>query len=196
MEKIRKTVLLGVKNNQVITADIEIRDWNGYPELGISFNHGKAFNIDTIDDDYKRQYAEDYWDCLDAKTKLDMLNDGLYTKDEALQDIIDGSYYGDYHDFIDVSCTDYELEHEGKTINFDTIGAGQYDVREDDDFKDMIFTDEKMFNNIIYFWDHYHLKEINDEQIEEIKNAINEQFEEYEDGFNQFIIDHIDWSVL
>ena len=196
MEKIRKTILLGVKNNQIITADVEVRDWNGFPEFSASFNQGEVFNVDTIDDDYKRQYAEDYWDCLDDAGKLRILEDGYYTKDEALQNIIDEGYYGDYHDFIDVSCTDYELTHNGKTINFDTIGCGQYDVREDDDFEDMIFTDEKMFNNIMYFWNHYHLKQVTDDQVKEIIEAINEDFEEYSDGFDQFIINNINWEVL
>lgn len=196
MEKMKKTVLLGVKNNQIITADIEIHDWNGFPEFTASFNHGEAFNVDTIDEDYKRSYAEETWDCMTADDKLNMLNDGLYTKDDALDQLINNGYYGDYHDFIDVSCTDYELDHDGKTINFDTIGGGQYDVREDDDFEDMIFTNKKMFNTIMYYWDHYHLKKVNDEQIEEIKNAIDENFEEYEDGFDEFIINNIDWSVL
>ena len=194
--ELKKTILIGVKNNQIITADIEIRDWNGYPEFSACFNHGEAFNVDTIDEDYKRQYAEDYWDCMDDKTKLNMLDDGNITKDEALDQLINDGYYGDYHDFIDVSCTDYELTHDGKTINFDTIGAGQYDVREDDDFEDMIFTDVGMFNMIMYYWDNYHCKEINTKQIEEIKNFMNTKYSEYSEEFDEFIINNIDWSVL
>lgn len=196
MDKMKKTVLLGVKNNQIITADIEIRDWNGFPEFSASFNHGEAFNVDTIDDDYKKQYAKDYWDCMDDKTKLNMLDDGNITKDEALDQLINDGYYGDYHDFIDVSCTDYELTHDGKTINFDTIGCGQYDVRKDDDFEDMIFYDCGAFNLLMNYWDHYHLKQINDDQLKQIENLLDNSCEEYSDEFDEWLTNHINWEVL
>lgn len=196
MEKIRKTILIGVKNNQIITADIEIRDWNGFPEFSASFNHGEAFNVDTIDEDYKRQYVEDYWDCLDDAGKLRILEDGYYTKDEALQNIIDEGYYGDYHDFIDVSCTDYELTREGKTINFDTIGCGQYDVREDDDFDDMFYYDCGAFNLLMNYWDNYHLKQINEDQLKQIKDLLDNSCEEYSDEFDEWLTNHINWEVL
>lgn len=192
--KYRNTYLLGIKNNQIITANVEIRDWNGRLEFSCSFNNGEAFNVDTIDDDYKKDYAEEYWRCMDDTTKINMLQDGDITRDEALQDLIDNAYYGDYHDYVDCSCTDYEITHDGKTINFRSCCGGQYDVREDDDFKDMTFTDVGLFNNIMYYWDKYHLKEINQDQVEEIKNWIG--VEEYSNEFDEFIENNIDWVVL
>lgn len=195
MEK-RKTILLGVKNNQIITADISLRDWNGYDEFSASFNVGEAFNVDSIDDNYKKEYADEYWSSLDDTSKLNLLQDGEITKDEVLKNIIEDSYYGDYHDFIDCSCTDYELDKDGKIINFQSNSVGQHDIREDYDFEDMRFTDEKLFNDIMYFWDNFHLKEVNDEQIEEIKKIMDSQFEEYTNEFDKFIVNNIDWVVL
>lgn len=191
--KKQATLLLGVKNNQVITADLELRDWNGYPEFSACFNVGEAFNINTIDDDYKTEYFEEVWNCYDAETKLNLLNDGEKTK----QDVIsDWDYYSDYTEIKDCSCTNYELYHNEKTINFETIGCGQHDIREDNDFEDMRFTDEKLFNDIMYYWDHFHISEVNDEQIAEIEKLMESEFKEYSDAFEDFIVNNIDWSVL
>lgn len=192
MEK-RKTLLLGVKNNQVITADLVLRDWNGYPEFSACFNVGDAFNIDSIDDDYKTEYFEEIWNCYDAESKLNLLNDGEKTKDEVFENWMSDC---DYHEVKDCSCTDYELTNNGKTINFETTSGGQYDVRKDSDFEDMIFTDEKLFNDIMYYWDTFHLKQVNDEQIEEIKKLMISNFAEYSEDFDAFIKNNIDWSVL
>lgn len=188
-----KTILLGVKNNQIITANLSIRTWNGYPEFSASFNAGEAFNVDSIDDDYKTEYFEEVWNCYDAETKLNMLNDGEKTKEDVISD---WEYYSDYTEIKDCSCTDYELTNNGKTINFETIGAGQHDVREDDDFKDMRFTDEKLFNDIMHYWDNLHISKVNEEQIAEIEKLMDSEFTEYTDAFNDFIIKNIDWEVL
>lgn len=192
MEK-KATLLLGVKNNQVITADVELRDWNGYPEFSACFNVGEAFNIDSIDDDYKTEYFEDVWNCYDAETKLNLLNDGEKTKEDVISD---WDYYSDYTEIKDCSCTNYELTNNGKTINFESVCGGQHDVRDDSDFEDMIFTDETLFNNIMYYWDNFHLRQVNDEQIEEIKKLMDSNFVEDSEDFETFIKNNIDWAVL
>lgn len=192
MEK-KATLLLGVKNNQIITADLELRDWNGYPEFSACFNEGDAFNIDSIDDDYKTEYFDELWNCYDAETKLNLLNDGEKTKEDVISD---WEYYSSYTEIKDCSCTNYELTNNGKTINFETGGCGQHDVREDSDFKDMIFTDEKLFNDIMYYWDNFHISKVNEEQIAEIEKLMDSEFTEYTDAFNDFIIKNIDWAVL
>lgn len=189
----RKTILLGVKNNQIITAELEVTERNGYKEFTASFNNGEAFNINDIDDQYKKDWCESMWECYDAESKLKELWDGERTKEDVFED---WNYCDDYHDFIDCSCTDYEIDHNDVTINFDTISGGQYDVREDNDFKDMIFTDKKMFNNIMYYWDKYHLKEITEEQEKEINEIMDSKFKEYSDDFYEFIEKHINWEVL
>ena len=189
----KKTILLGVKNNQIITANLDLKTWNGYPEFSASFNAGEAFNIDSIDDDYRTEYFNEVWDCCDAETKLNLLNDGEKTKKDVISD---WDYYSDYTEIRDCSCTNYELTNNEKTINFETSGCGQHDVREDSDFEDMIFTDEKLFNDIMYYWDNFHLKQVSDEQIEEIKTLMASNFVEYSEDFETFIKNNIDWTVL
>lgn len=191
--KQKATILLGVKNNQVITADLELRDWNGHPEFSACFNVGEAFNVDSIDDDYKTEYFEEVWNCYDAETKLNLLNDGEKTKKDV---IADWDYYSDYTEIKDCSCTNYELTNNGKTINFETCGCGQHDVREDSDFEDMRFTDEKLFNDIMYYWDNLHISEVNEEQIAEIEKLMDSEYTEHSDAFEDFIVNNIDWSVL
>lgn len=191
--ELKKTILLGIKNNNIITADVTITDRNNYKEFTASFNVGEAFNVDDIDADYKKDYFEEAWSCFDDEHKLQLLQDGEITKDDVIKD---WSYYSDYTEIKDCSCTNYELDYKGITINFETVGCGQYDVRNDSDFEDMIFTDEKLFNDIMYYWDKFHLKEINDEQMEEIKKIMNSKYQEESDAFNEFIINNLDWQVL
>lgn len=194
--KQKATILLGVKNNQVITADLELRDWNGHPEFSASFNVGEAFNVDDIDEDYRLDYYEMLWsDCYDAESKLDLLDDGNRTKKDVFEQW-DADSYDNYHDIKDCSCTDYELYHDGVTINFETIGCGQHDVREDSDFEDMRFTDKQLFNNIMYYWDNFHLKEVNKEQLAEIERLMGSEYTECSGAFDEFIVNNIDWSVL
>lgn len=192
--KMKKTILLGIKNNELITADIDLRDWNGRTELGISFNEGQAFNINDIDEGYTNDYFNDLWDYgYDAQTKLDLLQDGEITKEEVFQDWKEDT---NYYDIKDCSCTDYELTKNGKTINFETIGCGQTDVRTDEDFNDMKFTDEKLFNDIMYYWDNFHLKELDEEQVKEIREIVESIYCDEEDGFYNFITNNIDWNIL
>lgn len=194
--KQKATILLGVKNNQVITADLELRDWNGHPEFSACFNVGEAFNVDSVDEDYRWDYYEMLWsDCYDAKSKLDLLDDGNRTKQDVFEQW-DADAYDNYHEIKDCSCTDYELYHDGIRINFETCGCGQHDVREDADFQDMRFTDEKLFNDIMYYWDNFHISEVNEEQISEIEKLMDSEYTEYSDAFEEFIVNNIDWSIL
>ena len=194
--KQKATILLGVKNNQVITADLELRDWNGHPEFSACFNVGEAFNVDNVDEDYRWDYYEMLWsDCYDEKSKLDLLDDGNRTKQDVFKQW-DADAYDNYHEIKDCSCTDYELYHDGIRINFETCGCGQHDVRKDDDFEDMRFTDEKLFNDIMHYWDNFHISEVNEEQISEIEKLMESEFTEYSDAFDDFIVNNIDWSVL
>lgn len=192
----RKIILLGVKENEIVTADVCLTNRNGYNEFTCSFNVGKAFNIDNIDEEYKKNYCNDYWDSLDDTTKINCLDDGEITKDEYIEQIIDDFSY-DYNDFIDCSCTNYEITRKDKTINFESISGGQHDIRKDDNFKSMKFTNEALFNDIMYLWDNYHLKEVTgDTLLEVIALLNNEEFEEYSEEFEEFIKNNIDWVVL
>jgi len=191
----RKTFLLGIIKNRIITGEIEITTRNGYEEFTACFNEGEAFKIDEINDDYKMDYYNEVWDCYDANGKLDLLQDGEKTKEEVFSD---WSYNDDYNIIVDCSCTNYEIEKDGETINFETIGAGQHDCRKDKDFGKMIFTNKKAFKMLMDLWDCKHLKEINGEdkkKIEEVEKLLA-NYEEYndigKDNFYSFIQNNIE----
>ena len=62
MEK-RKTILLGINDDTIITANVCITDRNGYNEFTASFNVGEAFNVyERFDEDYRKKYFNERWD--------------------------------------------------------------------------------------------------------------------------------------
>ncbi len=165
MENLRKKVLIGLNDNtkEVYFAEFEITTRNNYKEFTASFYVGEAFDIDGVD---LEEECNMQWECLDDKTKLDMLEDGEKTK----QDIFDNwTSYSDYHDFKDCSCTDYELTLEdGTLINFETTCCGQHDIREDNEnYKQIIFTNKQAVAKLLELWDKYHLENVeNNEDFE------------------------------
>ena len=189
----RKTILLGVNNDTIYTGEFEVTTRNGYKEFTASFNVGCAFNVNNIDDGAEN-YFEDLWNNSDDERKLEMLEDGDITREEAKRIFInDTYYYSGYRVFIDCSCTDYEVDINGDTINFETVACGQVDIREEPDFKGTVFTNKEAIFKLLEFWDNFHLKEITEAQEEEINNLLNElaPFEEWGSKFEDFIKDNV-----
>lgn len=199
MENLRKKFLLGVnkEDKKIYFGEIEITTRNNYKEFTASFDVGEAFDIDNIDEEYKDNYKSDYWDCLDAETKIKHLEDGDITKEEFFENW--EICADDYRDYKDCSCTDYETTlNNGQAINFESTCGGQYDIREDsDEYKNITFTDQKAVELILELWDNYHLGNI-ENNIEEVENKINEilkRLDEYNDrqykNIKNFIIQNI-----
>lgn len=178
MENMKKEFLIGGSENleNIIIMELEIRDWNGYPEFTASFSEGELFNIDE-----KNEEAEDYYNevfnCMDAETKLKYLQDGDITKQDWIEECIRYEY--DYRDRVDCSCTDYEFTRDGASYNYQTIGGGQLDPRDYDYFIPVNSTVKKLLE----FWDKHHLKEITEKEFEELKKLCKnmESFEDIEE---------------
>ena len=192
MEKlipIRKKYLLGVNKKRLFIGDFEIRNWNGYNEFTASFSVGEAFNIEDIDDEYIYNYMEDLWDSVDDETKLNWLDDGEITKQEYFEQ---STQYAEYREIVDCSCTDYEITlKDGKTINFETTGCGQCDIREQEDFEEIKFTNKNGVMLLLELWDKYHLKKIEAEDEAEISEKINKMMELLGD-FDRFHYENIE----
>ena len=188
----RKTILLGVNGDTIYTGEIEVTTRNGYKEFTASFNVGCAFDVNNIDDSAE-DYFEELWNNSDDEGKLEMLEDGEITKEEAKNDFV-GSIY-DYRDIIDCSCTDYEVYNmpNGDTINFETVACGQVDIREEPDFKNTTLTDKEAVMKLLELWDNFHLKEISKAQEQEINSILESMssYEPYEDKFEDFIRNNI-----
>lgn len=172
MKIMEKRFLLGVNGKSILIGEIDITTRNGYKEFTASFDKGEAFNVDDID---LFEECQNDWDCLDAESKLDLLYDGDITREDVFDE---WTRYSDYHDFIDCSCTNIELEIDGESINFQTTSGGQHDEREENDFNNFIYTNKKAFELIMYLWDNFHLKEITEKE-EKIFNQICELLKDY-----------------
>ena len=112
MEKIipiRKKYLLGVDEKKIFIGEFEFRNWNGYNEFSANFCVGEAFDIDNIENEYIYNYMQDLWDSVDAETKLNWLDDGEITKQEYFEQ---STQYAEYREFVDCSCTDYEIKKQ------------------------------------------------------------------------------------
>ena len=189
----RKTILLGVNSNTIYTGEFEVTTRNGYKEFTASFNIGWAFDVNNIDDSAE-DYFEELWNNSDDERKLELLQDGDITREEAKNNFFVNSVYY-YRDIIDCSCTDYEVDDmtNGDTINFETVACGQVDIREETDFEKTVFTNKEAVMKLLELWDNFHLKEITEVQEEEINNLLNElaPFEEWGDKFEDFIRNNI-----
>lgn len=189
----RKTILLGVNGNTIYTGEFEIRTLStGGKGFSASFHVGEGFNTNEIEFYRYEDYFDSLWGCLDDSSKLDMLQDGDITREEAKEKFIDSVY--DYRDIIDCSCTDFEINlPSGDTINFETVAWGQVDIREETDFENTILTNKKAVMKLLELWDNFHLKKISKAQEEEINNLLESMssYEPYGDKFEDFIKDNV-----
>ena len=190
----KRTILLGVNGSQIYTGEFEIRTLSqGGKYFSASFNIGIGFDVNNIDD-RAEDYFEELWNNSDDERKLEMLQDGEITKAEARDNFINNTYYyTGYRAFIDCSCTDYEVDINGDTINFETVAWGQVDIREETDFENTIFTDKETVMKLLELWDNFHLKEIPGAKEQEINSILESMssYEPYEDKFEDFIRNNI-----
>lgn len=184
-----KTLLLGISKGKILTGDFEITTRNEYKEFNACFNVGNIFDIDVIDNNYYETWFDNYWECCDNETKLELLENGEITYNRAFKNWKNSVI--DYRDVVDCSCTDYEIEIKENTYNFESIAGGQCDIRKE---KNIIYTNEKIVNKLLYMWDNYHLKEVNEEIEKNIIDLLNamSKFEECEDEFYDFIKKNIE----
>lgn len=157
IKELRTKFLIGGFKNKPVWAEINIKEYKGAPVFTASFCEGEAFNVDTIDDNYMYEYWNNYFNNSDAESKLRFLDDGNITLDEAINDAIRDTY--DYREIIDCSCTDYEIDIDNITINFETIAFGQHNIR-DNKNEPFIYTNGKYVLELLDIWDKYHSKEI------------------------------------
>lgn len=170
--ELKKTYLLGVVDNTILTCNIKKRyKLNNCNEVIVSFDVGKLINVDNLDKDYIINYFEGMFDYSDSDMKLQYLQDGYITKNEWIDNqVVDCNY----RDVYDCSCTDYEISINGTNYNFETTCSGQYDIREQSNFKDFVYTNKKAFNLIMELWDNFHIKKLSDDANKKVDNIIGE----------------------
>lgn len=159
--------------HNIFTMDVEVTYRNNYQEFTAHFNEGALVNIDDEDENARDWYESLFYDMDDA-TKLKYLEDGDITRDEWIDQCIQNEC--SYHERLDCSCTDYEFTKNNTTYNFETIGCGQHDPRDCDYFIPV----NKTVKKLLEFWDLHHLKEITDDEKNELEKLCK-KMELYED---------------
>lgn len=184
-ERIRKEYFIGGSKDlhSIFTMELEVTYRNGYQEFTASFNEGELVNIDEQNENARDWYSM-LFDEVDAETKLRYLEDGDITKKEWIENCLRDEY--DYRERIDCSCTDYELYKNGSTWNFETCGCGQHDPRDCEYFIPV----NETVNELLKFWDVHHLKEITDDEKNELLKLCDkmEEFEDIEKVINERIV--------
>lgn len=186
----RKTFLLGATKNNIILGEFDLYKDNTFTA---SFDIGQLIYVDDIDEEYIRNYFEDLWYDLDDATKLDYLEDGDITRDDWIQSHIDSTYYDD---IVDCSCTYLQLDTKDGLVNFETISCGQHNIKEDEFYNDIVFTDKEVVLELLDMWEQYHLKEFTTEQVTRL-NELLDKLEPYdydtnEENVKEFVLGVVD----
>lgn len=186
----RRTFLLGATKNNIILGEFEVYKDNRF---AASFDVGQLFYADDIDEDYMKNYFQDLWDGLDDATKLDYLEDGDITRDDWIQSHIDSTYYDDV---VDCSCTYLQLDTKNGLVNFETISCGQHNIKEDEFYNDIVFTNKEVVLELLDMWEQYHLKEFTTEQVNRL-NELLDKLEPYDydtnvENVKEFVLGVVD----
>ena len=197
-----KRFLLGTIGNKIVIGNVCLyENRNSEKEFTASFDIGEAFDIDNIDTDYITGYYEDLFNDMDDVTKLEWLQNGDITRYDWIESQVNDN---DYKDIKDCSCTDLEMEYtnsygEEMNINFESTCGGQHDIREEDGYNDMKYTNKKATEELLYLWDNYHLSSIKDnkEALEMYERVIkmlsNYEWDEQEENIKTFIQDNLEF---
>lgn len=177
--------LIGMNNeNEIIFAEPELR--NG--EFACSFDVVHPFVLDDGEIDDR---CESYFDCIDAKSKLDICErlhcapqdivDNL-EDDEKFELAYDTSLYPS-----SVICDD------GNEWYFESSYCGQHDVRKDG-IKNLVINNN-IFDELMRLWDNYHLKKLPETEIK-VYDSIIRELEEVSEDEETLIRDMIEENII
>lgn len=198
-----KRFLLGTIGNKIVIGNVCLyENRNSEKEFTASFDIGEAFSIDDIDTDYLTDYYEDLFNNVEDETKLDWLQEGDITRYDWIESQVNN--YNDYKNIIDCSCTDLEMEYtnscgEDVNINFKSTCVGQHDIRKEDGYNDMKYTNRPATEELLYLWDNYHLSSIKDnkkalEMYERVIKMLSYyEWDKQEENIKTFIQDNLEF---
>lgn len=156
--------LLGFNNdNEVVFAEFEIDNMNGYPRFSASFDCVRPFEVketdgieymqelldSCYDDDYKYKLCERF-DCPPSELAERMAEDqGIDTNADEL----------------DCSAYPVKIKVDGVQYAFESMSCGQHDIR-DEGLKECV--SQSKVDALLYLWDNYHLKEIKTDNLKDM----------------------------
>lgn len=186
----RRKYLLGANTDkELVFAEMEITNRNGYPEFTASFDCVRPFTEDEVN---VTEYYESLVDEMDAKWKWEQCERYDCKPSELAECLADDN--GDevmdikdcslYPEIITVDDTDYY---------FESGSCGQHDTRDEM----AICTSQNIYNRIHELWDKYHLKEVDQAVFQEFNNiviAYDSMFKNEEEE-KEWIADYIKMEV-
>lgn len=184
----RQEILLGVdKENCIVFAEVEIyQDRNGKKyEFTMSCDAVHPFNGTMFD---LNDYMEGWVGSLDDRTKIELLERFDCKPSDLASELINDD--GDIRTWIDCSLYPDYITIDGDDWYFESYCCCQHDPR--GSMKKII--NVKLFNKLFDFWDNYHLKEITDEQFEEVSKLIDALYDTYDDE-QEWIADYIHKNI-
>lgn len=182
-KRIRKSVLLGAtKDGEIVFGDVEVTWRNGYREFSASFDTVRPFLKDDFD---LTGYVAGYCDEMDYETLYNMCKE----HDCSPNDLVDvlAEEVDDIQEWLDCSLFSSEIEANGECYLFESVGAGQQDTREEMEK----YTNKNVYDFIMKMWDNYHLKEITEEQENDLLEKLNLLTDKHSDLTENWIRNYI-----
>lgn len=179
-----KYLMGSTKNKELVFAEFEVRNWNGYPEFTACFNSVRPFNENDVDIE---GYIEESLYSYDKSTLYEMcenydcspseLAERMVQEIDSVADVIDCSLYSEFYPI------------DGNDYYFESCSGGQYDSRDDME----IYTNKRVYDAIHKLWDKYHLKQVDSAvelEVIELKNELAKIDEE------KWIVDYIKEYII
>ena len=146
------------KWNNVVYANIDVREWNNKRTFSASFYSYEPFNVDEFD--FEEHY-EMWCDGMDKETLYDCCCDYDCAPSELAYNLANDAC--DVHEVVDTNGE--EVEVDGEWWAFQLLGCGQHDTS-----GQMVeFVNEEAYNMIMALWKSHHLDEATDEVMEQVR---------------------------
>lgn len=177
--------LLGAnEHNEIVFGEFEVTHRNGYPEFSASFDTVRPFNGENFN---LEEYYEDYLDGLDNGYKYELCERFNCRPIELAENLALECY--DVRDALDCSLYPECYEVNGESWYFESCGCGQHDTRGEME----IYVNKEAYDLLHELWDKYHLKQVDDEVIEQVEN-LRLMLSEVEE--EAWIIDYIENELI
>lgn len=161
------------KDFEIVVADVRYDKTGSNPgrDVGVSFDLSEIKRADdTIRDvDYMKDYYEGVLDNYSADGIIALCNEydcPPYMLAEKIVECINDKPDEELMELLDCSLYPEMINVDGEDYIFVASSFGQHDTRKGDKMLEIV--DQALYDDIHYFWDAYHLKNIDDD-LEAIK---------------------------
>lgn len=169
----RKKFLIGfTKDYNIVMAELELRNRNCENEFSCSFDESSIINADetVYNEDYIYDYVENYLESMDDEYKYYLCDRHDCSPKDLIQTLTN-LYLDDPDDFmsfLDNSLYPGTINTSESEYFFRADASGQHDTRDN-----LLYViDNDLYNDIHYLWDNYHLKQLDEKNLELYNSVI------------------------